>query len=118
MHHIEADLFMAIWGLLEGTNMLPALLKRPHYPCLIIPQHTTGVPCLQVPVPAPTVSPCKAIDPQCVDCAKGVCTACNIIFTLDDATKKCGEPPLRLMCRPCSSQLDAEVYPAGCICRC
>ncbi|CAL5229248.1 g12538 [Coccomyxa viridis] len=41
------------------------------------------------PVPSQTVSPCKAIDPQCVDCANNVCTACNIIFTLDDATKKC-----------------------------
>ena len=59
-------------------------------------QHIVGVRSMQVPVPGPTVSPCKSLDPQCVDCANNVCTACNIIFTLDDATKKCGEPLLSL----------------------
>ena len=64
---------------------------------------------LQVPVPAPTVSPCKAIDPNCVDCANNVCTACNIIFTLDDATKKCGEP-LPMPCAHCNSDLAAACH--------
>ncbi len=65
--------------------------------------------CLQVPVPAPTVSPCKAIDPNCVDCANNVCTACNIIFTLDDATKKCGEPQ-SMPCAQCISDLAAACH--------
>ncbi len=61
---------------------------------------------MQPPVPSQTVSPCKAIDPQCVDCANNVCTACNIIFTLDDATKKCGEP-LPVLCAQGNSDLAA-----------
>ncbi|CAK0779966.1 hypothetical protein CVIRNUC_004901 [Coccomyxa viridis] len=41
------------------------------------------------PVPVPTPNPCLTIDPHCTSCSGGVCTACNIIFTLDNSTKKC-----------------------------
>ena len=47
--------------------------------------------CMQAPNPSQTQSPCLSIDPHCTECSNNVCTACNIIFTLDNSSKKCGE---------------------------
>ena len=67
------------------------LLNQPW--CTFSPMADLMLLCpLQPPVPVPTPNPCLAIDPHCTSCSGGVCTACNIIFTLDSSTKKCGKP--------------------------
>ena len=78
---------------MSARSSWAAELASTHWWCTLNPMADMIFLCpLQPPVPVPTPNPCLTIDPHCTSCSGGVCTACNIIFTLDNATKKCGEP--------------------------